>query len=75
MCDFQELNGDWLNDPERCVCKPAVFDAYNGMLESGASRQKALQAAQRVYLHHHPEDKGMNARVIVERWLAAQTIH
>jgi hypothetical protein len=35
----------------------------------------ALQAAQRVYRHHHPEDSPDEANLTVERWVADQRVH
>lgn len=75
MCDFRVIEDDWAADPARCICKPAVFKAYNGMLASGASEKSAMSAAYRVYLHHHPADKGLAGKVTVERWLSAQSMH
>lgn len=75
MCDFRVIEDDWANDPSRCSCKPAIFKAYQGMLESGVPEKTALAAAYRVYIHHHPEDRGMAGQLTVQRWLSAQNLH
>lgn len=73
MCDFRIIEEDWSKDKERCVCKPAVFNAYEGMLESGASSKKALEAALKVYRFYHPKDAKEASRLTVEQWLVAQS--
>jgi len=75
MCDFRTIDFDGANDAERCVCKPHVMNAYTGMLQSGASQKKALEAAYRVYFNYHPDDTAEDSRLTVERWVLAKTVH
>lgn len=75
MCDFRTIEFDGANDADRCVCKPHVLNAYENMLQSGASQKSALDAAYRVYRNYHPEDSKEDSRLTVERWVLAKTIH
>lgn len=64
---------DGANDPDRCKCQGAVMRAYEGMQHQGD--ETALEAAVRVYRHHHPEDSMANANLTVERWVHAGQMH
>lgn len=75
MCDFREIDFDGANNTERCVCKPHVLNAYQGMLEHGATQEAALNAAYRVYRNYHPDDSKEDSRLTVERWILAKTVH
>jgi hypothetical protein len=75
MCDFREIGFDGANDADRCICKPHVLNAYEGMIGSGASQKSALEAAYRVYRNYHPDDSKEDSRLTVERWVLAQTLH
>ena len=71
MCDFREIEQDYANDDAKCVCKPAVFNAYQSLLPHG--HRKAMSAAMKIYRYHHPADTVEDAQITVERWLVAQT--
>lgn len=75
MCDFRVIEYDLANDGARCVCKPHVLNAYHGMVKSGASQKKALDAAFHVYRNYHPDDPKDESRLTVERWVLARTTH
>lgn len=75
MCDFRVIEEDFANDPGRCVCKPAVFKAYNGLLDAGQSHRQAMEAAMKVYRYHHPEDSKEDSQLTVERWVLTQSMH
>ncbi len=51
-----------------CKCYKAVMRAYGSLLDS-VPPHIALEAAQRVYQHHHPEYPKVDAHLIVERWV------
>jgi hypothetical protein len=38
-------------------------------------KQVVLEAAQKVYRFHHPEDSKHDAMLTVERWIAAENVH
>jgi len=63
---------DNAKDPERCKCQNAVLRTYKCMV-SDEPHSVAMNAAQRVYRHHHPEDKRACAALIVERWIYEAT--
>lgn len=65
---------DGANDPERCKCKGAVLRAY-GSLVKEQPVYRAMDAARRVYRHHHPEDSTENAALTVERWVNEEHFH
>ena len=71
MCDFRVIETDYANDAHKCVCKPAVFNAYESLLPHG--HQKAMDAAMKIYQYHHPDDTAEDALLTVERWLVAQS--
>lgn len=75
MCDFRTIEFDGANDVDRCVCKPHVMNAYEGMISSGAPQKRALEAAYRVYRNYHPADSKEDSRLTIERWILAQTVH
>lgn len=56
--------------PADCKCYGAVMRTYRGM--SDEPHTVALEAAQRVYAFHHPEDSKADARLTVERWITAE---
>ncbi len=55
-------------------CRSSVTRAYYGMLDCGATRYGALDAAARVYLYHNPDETMQDARERVEEWLNVQTL-
>jgi hypothetical protein len=70
MCDFRVIEKDYANDAYKCVCKLAVFTAYQSLLPHG--HKKAMDAAMKIYQYHHPHDSFEDASLTVERWLVAQ---
>ena len=56
-----------------CKCYGAVMRTYRAM--SDEPPHVAMEAAQRVYQHHHPEDSKQDAHLTVERWVAAEQVH
>ncbi len=50
-----------------CKCYSAVMRTYAAM--SDEPYHIALEAAQRVYRHHHPEDSKRDAHLTVESWI------
>lgn len=58
-----------------CVCRDAVRRCYAGMTTSGASPKVALEAATRVYRHHHPEASPELSRTTVEVWVYDGAMH
>lgn len=50
-----------------CKCYAAVMRTYNGMRNE--PEHVALEAAQRVYRYHHPEDTIRDAHLTVESWI------
>lgn len=62
-----------VRQPADCRCYGAVMRTYKSM--SDEPHHVALQAAQRVYRHHHPEDSPDHANLTVERWIADQHVH
>ena len=71
MCDFRIIENDYANDAQKCMCKSAVFTAYQSLLPHG--HKKAMDAALRIYQYHHPEDTIEDCQITVERWLVMQT--
>ena len=71
-CREEEASFDGANDEERCRCRSAAVNAYNGMCRAGVSEDKAVEAACCVYRYHHPADSRADARLTVERWIYAQ---
>jgi len=64
-----------IGDTERCICKPAVIRAYDGMKSSGVSERIALDVAERVLVHHHPEMPSDRIKITVERWVHRGQMH
>ena len=58
---------------EDCKCYGAVMRTYRAM--SDEPHQTAMEAAIRVYRHHHPEDTKTDAHLTVERWVTDQHVH
>lgn len=56
-----------------CKCYGAVMRTFQGL--SDEPQQIAMEAAIRVYRHHHPEDSKENANLTVERWVSAGNMH
>lgn len=69
MCDFRIIEQDYANDAQKCVCKPAVYNAYMSLSSHGHKR--AMDAAMKIYAYHHPEDSIEDAQITVERWVVA----
>jgi len=59
MCD---ING------QGCECYKAVMRAYGAMIND-VPQHVALEAAQRIYCHHHPKTPQMDANLMVEHWV------
>ena len=57
-----------------CKCYGAVMRAYKCM-KSDEPETVALEAAVRVYRHHHPEDSKHDARLTVQSWVHAEHVH
>jgi len=57
-----------------CQCHGAVMRTYKSMV-SDEPAHVAMEAAQRVYRFHHPEDSLADAHLTVERWVNEQHIH
>lgn len=72
MCDFRVIEYDGANDPAKCVCKDAVLNAYDGMMQAGCSTKKAVEVAWHVYRSYHPDDTKEDSRLTVERWLVSE---
>jgi hypothetical protein len=51
-----------------CKCYKAVMRTYK-CISNDEPEHVALEAAQRVYRYHHPEDSKMDAHLTVERWV------
>ncbi|MEO0392601.1 MAG: hypothetical protein AAF213_05050 [Pseudomonadota bacterium] len=64
-----------VGDTEPCICKPAVLRAYDGMKKSGAAEKTALDVAERVLTHHHPEMPHDRIKITVERWVHRGQMH
>ncbi len=58
-----------------CGCRPVVERAYRELVCCGRPDRHALEAATVVLRWHHPELLGLQARQIVERWVAAGPLH
>ncbi len=57
-----------------CKCYSAVMRTYKSMI-SDEPHSVALEAAQRVYRFHHPEDSKIDAHLTVESWIASEHLH
>ncbi len=68
MC--RSLFFDPSKEDPACECRQAVERAYLTLVGTGHCRNMALDAAKRVYRHHHPEDSVEIAGLTVERWVA-----
>ena len=58
--------------PADCKCYSAVMRTYKAMVGT-CPEHIAIEAAQRVYRHHHPEDTKIDAHLTVERWVTAES--
>lgn len=58
--------------PADCKCYSAVMRTYKSMLSQ--PEHVAMEAAQRVYRFHHPEDSKSDAHLTVERWINEERI-
>lgn len=67
-CDVPAVS-DPAKAPKRCKCYRAVMRTYDELLQDRVPDEIALEAAQRVYRFHHPEDTLSEANLIVERWV------
>ncbi len=56
-----------------CKCYGAVMRMYKSL--SDQPTHIILDAAQKVYRFHHPEDSKRDALLTVERWIAAEHVH
>ena len=65
-CDIPVLEG--VKNASDCQCYGAVMRTYKCM-SSDEPHHVALEAAQRVYRYHHPEDPKDIAHLTVERWV------
>ena len=63
-----------VREPADCKCYGAVMRTYNTLMKS-LPKHIAIEAAQRVYEHHHPEDSKLDAHLTVERWITEEHIH
>lgn len=70
-CDIPVQSG--VRQPADCKCYKAVMRTYQEM--SDEPPHVAMEAAQRVYRFHHPEDSKVDAHLTVERWIAAGHVH
>lgn len=62
-----------VRNPADCKCYGAVMRTYKSL--SDEPHHVAMEAAQRVYRHHHPEDSKEDAHLTVERWVTAEHLH
>ncbi len=69
-----DAKNDPASDPERCRCKGAVLRAYGELIKDQPA-YRAMDAARRIYRHHHPEDSPENAALTVERWVHEERLH
>ncbi len=67
MCQMVVMEDGFRVPVSDCVCYQAVMRAYKHM--SDEPDKIALEAAIRVYRHHHPEDAKADAFVTVQRWV------
>jgi hypothetical protein len=66
-CDLPIEEG--VRQPADCKCYGAVMRTFTAMQD--VPQHVAMEAAQRVYQYHHPEDSKANAHLTVERWVTA----
>ena len=57
-----------------CKCYRAVMRTFD-FLSAQEPYNTALEAAQIVYRHHHPEDSKASAHLVVERWVSEDHVH
>jgi len=72
-CNLPVENG--VRDPSDCKCYSAVMRTYKSMVHDNEPAHIAIEAAQRVYRFHHPEDSKKDANLTVERWVMAKNLH
>lgn len=72
-CEIKLASG--VKKASDCKCYGAVLRTYNEMRGTGAPDSIAREAALRVYVYHHPEDRIDNAKLTVESWVYSQTTH
>ena len=65
-CNIPVIKG--VKNAADCKCYGAVMRTYKSMINENPENI-ALEAAQRVYRYHHPEDSKMHAHLTVERWV------
>jgi hypothetical protein len=73
MCRLSDAL-DPANADINCECRSAVERVYKTLVSTGQPEIIALDAAKRVYKHHHPEDTRDIRDIVVERWVA-HSIH
>ena len=66
MCKVTDFEPE---DPV-CKCRQAVLRAYCTLMGTGHDEKMAMDAAKRVYRHHHPEESAEVRNITVERWVA-----
>ncbi len=66
-CNIPVQNG--VREPADCKCYGAVLRTYKGL--SDEPTHVAMEAAQRVYRYHHPEDSKEDAFLTVQRWVTS----
>jgi len=71
-CNIPVENG--VKKESDCKCYGAVMRTYQALLRNEPAHV-AMEAAQRVYQYHHPEDSKHAALLTVERWVSAEHIH
>lgn len=59
--------------PADCKCYGAVMRTYRALCDE--PHTVALEAAQRVYAFHHPEDSKDDVALTVQRWIAEEHVH
>lgn len=69
MCRLSDAL-DPANGDINCQCRSAVERAYKTLMGTGHDEKMAMDAAKRIYKHHHPEDPREIRELIVERWVA-----
>jgi hypothetical protein len=67
-CDLPIEDG--VKSPADCKCYGAVMRTYHAIAKD-VPNSVAMEAAQRVYQYHHPEDSKANAHLTVERWITS----
>lgn len=72
MCDF---NDGFEEGGLPCKCRRAVMTVYHELKDDRCPEKFAVEAAYRVYRHHHPEDSKSKGQLTVDRWLHAGHFH